>query len=216
MSRHHGLTFQPEALDAAVTLSVRYLPDRRLPDKAIDLMDEAAAQARLQALALPPELQALAGRVQAAALARDEAIAAQDYEGAARYRDAETDFRRELEGGRRQWQAHQPTPVVTAPGRGPDPVPVDRGSRCPTLTQPEREKLLGLETALARRVAGQQEAVATVARAVRRGRAGLKEPDRPVGAASSSWGPPGWGKPSCAKPWPRPSSAPRRPCSALT
>lgn len=179
--RHHGLTFQPEALDAAVTLSVRYLPDRRLPDKAIDLMDEAAAQARLQALALPPELQALAGRVQAAALARDEAIAAQDYEGAARYRDAETDFRRELEGGRRQWQAHQPTPVVT-------PQDVARtlsqwtGIPLSALTQPEREKLLGLEAALARRVAGQQEAVAAVARAVRRGRAGLKEPDRPVGS----------------------------------
>ena len=179
--RHHGLTFQPEALDAAVTLSVRYLPDRRLPDKAIDLMDEAAAQARLQALALPPELQALAGRVQAAALARDEAIAAQDYEGAARYRDAETDFRRELEGGRRQWQAHQPTPVVT-------PQDVARtlsqwtGIPLSALTQPEREKLLGLEAALARRVAGQQEAAAAVARAVRRGRAGLKEPDRPVGA----------------------------------
>lgn len=179
--RHHGLTFQPEALDAAVTLSVRYLPDRRLPDKAIDLMDEAAAQARLQALALPPELQALAGRVQAAALARDEAISAQDYEGAARYRDAETDFRRELEGGRRQWQAHQPTPVVT-------PQDVARtlsqwtGIPLSALTQPEREKLLGLEAALARRVAGQQEAVAAVARAVRRGRAGLKEPDRPVGA----------------------------------
>lgn len=179
--RHHGLTFQPEALDAAVTLSVRYLPDRRLPDKAIDLMDEAAAQARLQALALPPELQALAGRVQAAALARDEAIAAQDYEGAARYRDAETDFRRELEGGRQQWQAHQPTPVVT-------PQDVARtlsqwtGIPLSALTQPEREKLLGLEAALARRVAGQQEAVAAVARAVRRGRAGLKEPDRPVGA----------------------------------
>lgn len=179
--RHHGLTFQPEALDAAVTLSVRYLPDRRLPDKAIDLMDEAAAQARLQALALPPELQALAGRVQAAALARDEAIAAQDYEGAARYRDAETDFRRELEGGRRQWQAHQPTPVVT-------PQDVARtlsqwtGIPLSALPQPEREKLLGLEAALARRVAGQQEAVAAVARAVRRGRAGLKEPDRPVGA----------------------------------
>ncbi len=179
--RHHGLTFQPEALDAAVTLSVRYLPDRRLPDKAIDLMDEAAAQARLQALALPPELQALAGRVQAAALARDEAIAAQDYEGAARYRDAETDFRRELEGGRRQWQAHQPTPAVT-------PQDVARtlsqwtGIPLSALTQPEREKLLGLEAALARRVAGQQEAVAAVARAVRRGRAGLKEPDRPVGA----------------------------------
>ena len=179
--RHHGLTFQPEALDAAVTLSVRYLPDRRLPDKAIDLMDEAAAQARLQALALPPELQALAGRVQAAALARDEAIAAQDYEGAARYRDAETDFRRELEGGRRQWQAHQPTPVVT-------PQDVARtlsqwtGIPLSALTHPEREKLLGLEAALARRVAGQQEAAAAVARAVRRGRAGLKEPDRPVGA----------------------------------
>ena len=195
--RHHGLTFQPEALDAAVTLSVRYLPDRRLPDKAIDLMDEAAAQARLQALALPPELQALAGRVQAAALARDEAIAAQDYEGAARYRDAETDFRRELEGGRRQWQAHQPTPVVT-------PQDVARtlsqwtGIPLSALTQPEREKLLGLEAALARRVAGQQEAVAAVARAVRRGRAGLKEPDRPVGAVLFL-GPTGVGKTELCK-----------------
>ena len=93
---HHGLTFEPAALEAAVSLSVRYLPDRRLPDKAIDLLDEAASQARLQALEPPAELKALERRVQSAARERDDAIAGQDYEKAAQYRDAESDFRLSL------------------------------------------------------------------------------------------------------------------------
>ena len=108
------MTFQPEALQAAVTLSARYLPQRRLPDKAIDLMDEAAAaQARLQALALPADLQALEARIRTAAQERDEAIAAQDYEAAARCRDAEADFRREWETARARWQAGRQAPAVT-------------------------------------------------------------------------------------------------------
>lgn len=180
-SIHHGLTFQPEALQAAVSLSVRYLPQRRLPDKAIDLLDEAASQARLQALEPPAELKALEGRVQTAARERDEAIAAQDYETAARCRDAEEDFRRELDQSLRQWQEGQPEPVVTSQEVA-QVVSQWTGIPLTALTQSERARLLALEDQLGRRVAGQTEAVAAVSRAIRRGRAGLKDPDRPVGA----------------------------------
>ena len=180
-SIHHGLTFQPEALQAAVSLSVRYLPQRRLPDKAIDLLDEAASQARLQALEPPAELKALESRVQTAARERDEAIAAQDYETAARCRDAEEDFRRELDQSLRQWQEGQPDPVVTSQEVA-QVVSQWTGIPLTALTQSERARLLALEDQLGRRVAGQKEAVAAVSRAIRRGRAGLKDPDRPVGA----------------------------------
>ena len=180
-SIHHGLTFQPEALQAAVSLSVRYLPQRRLPDKAIDLLDEAASQARLQALEPPADLKALEGRVQTAARERDEAIAAQDYETAARCRDAEEDFRRELDQSLRQWQEGQPEPVVTSQEVA-QVVSQWTGIPLTALTQSERARLLALEDQLGRRVAGQTEAVAAVSRAIRRGRAGLKDPDRPVGA----------------------------------
>ena len=180
-SIHHGLTFQPEALQAAVSLSVRYLPQRRLPDKAIDLLDEAASQARLQALEPPADLKALEGRVQTAARERDEAIAAQDYETAARCRDAEEDFRRELDQSLRQWQEGLPEPVVTSQEVA-QVVSQWTGIPLTALTQSERARLLALEDQLGRRVAGQKEAVAAVSRAIRRGRAGLKDPDRPVGA----------------------------------
>ena len=178
---HHGLTFEPAALEAAVSLSVRYLPDRRLPDKAIDLLDEAASQARLQALEPPAELKALERRVQSAARERDDAIAGQDYEKAAQYRDAESDFRRELELERFRWQAGQKDPVVTAQDVA-QTVSQWTGIPLTCLTKSEKQRLLDLENDLRRRVTGQEEAVAAVARAIRRGRAGLKEPDRPVGA----------------------------------
>ncbi|MFQ8927567.1 MAG: AAA family ATPase [Evtepia gabavorous] len=162
-------------------LSVRYLPDRRLPDKAIDLLDEAASQARLQALEPPAELKALERRVQSAARERDDAIAGQDYEKAAQYRDAESDFRRELELERFRWQAGQKDPVVTAQDVA-QTVSQWTGIPLTCLTKSEKQRLLDLENDLRRRVTGQEEAVAAVARAIRRGRAGLKEPDRPVGA----------------------------------
>lgn len=109
---HHGLTFAEGTLEAAVTLSARYLPQRRLPDKAIDLLTRPRP-ARLRSQALPPNLDALAHRVQLVVRERDEAIAAQDYEAAARCRDAEADFRRELDQGRADWLAAQAPPVVT-------------------------------------------------------------------------------------------------------
>ena len=180
-SLHHGLTFQPEALQAAVDLSVRYLPQRRLPDKAIDLLDEAAAQARLQDQTPSPALRALEHRIAAAALERDQALAGQDLVRAAQCRDAEEDFRHELALARRQHQETHPAPVVT--GQEVAQVVAQwTGIPVTALTQTEKARLLTLEDQLRRRVAGQEEAVAAVARAIRRGRAGLKEPDRPVGA----------------------------------
>ena len=194
---HHGLTFAEGTLEAAVTLSARYLPQRRLPDKAIDLLDEAASQARLRSQALPPNLNALAQRVQLVVRERDEAIAAQDYEAAARCRDAEADFRRELDQGRADWLAAQAPPVVT-----PQDVArtISQWTEIPRtrLTQGEANQLLRLEQELGRRVAGQTAAVRAVARAIRRSRTGLKEPHRPVGAFLFL-GPTGVGKTELAK-----------------
>ena len=194
---HHGLTFAEGTLEAAVTLSARYLPQRRLPDKAIDLLDEAASQARLRAQALPPNLDALAHRVQLVVRERDEAIAAQDYEAAARCRDAEADFRRELDQGRADWLAAQAPPVVT-PQDVARTISQWTGIPLTRLTQGEADQLLRLEQELGRRVAGQAAAVRAVARAIRRSRTGLKEPHRPVGAFLFL-GPTGVGKTELAK-----------------
>lgn len=194
---HHGLTFAEGTLEAAVTLSARYLPQRRLPDKAIDLLDEAASQARLRSQALPPNLDALAQRVQLVVRERDEAIAAQDYEAAARCRDAEADFRRELDQGRADWLAAQAPPVVT-PQDVARTISQWTGIPLTRLTQGEANQLLRLEQELGRRVAGQTAAVRAVARAIRRSRTGLKEPHRPVGAFLFL-GPTGVGKTELAK-----------------
>ena len=194
---HHSLTFAEGTLEAAVTLSARYLPQRRLPDKAIDLLDEAASQARLRAQALPPNLDALAHRVQLVVRERDEAIAAQDYEAAARCRDAEADFRRELDQGRSDWLAAQAPPVVT-PQDVAHTISQWTGIPLTRLTQGEANQLLRLEQELGRRVAGQTAAVRAVARAIRRSRTGLKEPRRPVGAFLFL-GPTGVGKTELAK-----------------
>ncbi len=194
---HHGLTFAEGTLEAAVTLSARYLPQRRLPDKAIDLLDEAASQARLRSQALPPNLDALAHRVQLVVRERDEAIAAQDYEAAARCRDAEADFRRELDQGRADWLAAQAPPVVT-PQDVARTISQWTGIPLTRLTQGEANQLLCLEQELGRRVAGQTAAVRAVARAIRRSRTGLKEPHRPVGAFLFL-GPTGVGKTELAK-----------------
>ena len=194
---HHGLTFAEGTLEAAVTLSARYLPQRRLPDKAIDLLDEAASQARLRSQVLPPNLDALAQRVQLVVRERDEAIAAQDYEAAARCRDAEADFRRELDQGRADWLAAQAPPVVT-PQDVARTISQWTGIPLTRLTQGEANQLLRLEQELGRRVAGQTAAVRAVARAIRRSRTGLKEPHRPVGAFLFL-GPTGVGKTELAK-----------------
>ena len=177
---HHRLQITDGAIDAAVALSTRYIGDRRLPDKAIDLIDEAASRVRMERLGTPPELRTLEEKVAEARREKEEAIRGQDFEKAAMLRDAEEDFRRELEREKAAWRSGQNTGAVTAEDvaavvSGWTGVPVT------TLTQAESQRLLHLEDALHRRVVGQEEAVKAVSRAVRRGRVGLKDPDRPTG-----------------------------------
>ncbi len=177
---HHHLTIGDDALAAALDLSIRYLPDRFLPDKAIDLMDEAAARVRMERQATPEGLRELEDRAERAARERENAIVAQQYETAAVLRDAERDFRRELERKLGRWHSRgaarsvgaEDVAAVVAQWTG---IPVT------TLTRQESERLLLLEQELHRRVVGQDEAVSAVARAIRRSRVGLKEAGRPVG-----------------------------------
>ena len=177
-SRHHGLLFRPEALDAAVALSVRYLPDRRLPDKAIDLLDEAASQKRMDREKQGAELRALEGRVLQAQRDHAAALAGRDKTRALRRQAAEADFHREwMQRQRNCREAGAVTALDVA-----RVVSQWTGIPAASLTKTEKETLLDLEGALRRRVTGQDAAVSAVARAVRRGRTGLKEPGRPAGA----------------------------------
>ena len=180
---HHGLEIDDAALCAAVTLSKRYLPDRFLPDKAIDLVDEAAAGVRTEVHSASPEVRALSERAEKAAKDKEEAIRAQNYEKAARSRDAEESFRAQAakERERERREAEKTHAVVTrehvaAVLSNWTGIPVTR------LSESERSRLLSLEDTLHERIVGQDEAVRAVARAVRRGRAGVKDPKRPVGS----------------------------------
>ena len=178
--RHHNLSISDEAILAAVDLSMRYLPQRFLPDKAIDLMDEAASRVRLDHHTLPPDLQKLEQRVGNATQEKNLAIRNQNYERAAMLRDAEQDFRRELESKTRQWQSSHPPRQVTAQDvravlTGWTGIPVTE------LSRQEQQRLAALEDTLHRDLVGQDSAVRAVSKAVRRGRLGLKDPNRPVG-----------------------------------
>ena len=176
---HHGLTISDEAIEAAVELSQRYLPDRFLPDKAIDLIDEGAARMRVEE-EVPIALRALSERAERAAREKVQAIAMQDFERAAILRDAEEDFRRELDrkqsrqkGGTAHELGREEIAAVLAQWTG---IPLE------SITKGEARRLLELEGELHRRVVGQDRAVSAVAAAIRRGRVGLKEPNRPIGA----------------------------------
>ena len=178
---HHRLTIPDEALQAAIFMSRRYLHDRRLPDKAIDLIDEAASRVRIQRLSAPPDLRELEKKADRAHREKEEAIRSQDFEKAAMLRDAESDFRKELETLQNRWRSGAPDGQVTAEDVAA--VVSDwTGVPVTTLTEAESRRLLALEEELHKRVVGQDDAVAAVARAVRRGRVGLKEERRPIGS----------------------------------
>ncbi len=180
--QHHKLHITDEALEAAVNLSARYINDRFLPDKAIDLMDEAASRVRMEAEELSPELKSLEEKINALVKDKEAAIAAQDYEKAAQLRDIEKNYRDqvELEREKRKKNSAQHRPVteedIAAVVSGWTGIPVTR------LTGDEGERLLHMEDTLHKRVVGQDEAVKAVARAIRRGRVGLKDPKRPIGS----------------------------------
>jgi len=179
---HHKLQLTDEALEAAVTLSARYISDRFLPDKAIDLMDEAASRVRMEQEEISPELKSLEEKIAALAKDKEAAIARQDYETAAQLRDIESNYQDQVEQERekRRTSPRQHRPVtaedIAAVVAGWTGIPVTR------LTEDEGERLLHMEDILHKRVVGQDEAVQAVARAIRRGRVGLKDPKRPIGS----------------------------------
>lgn len=196
---HHGVKITDKALEAAVELSSRYITDRFLPDKAIDLVDEAASKVRLGKLTAPPMLKELEDKLAKITAEKESAVAVQDFERAAALRDDERKAEEALKHEQDAWKDKNTTekscvdePEIAAVVSEWTNIPVAR------LTTDESERLLGLEKTLHARVIGQDEAVTAVAKAIRRGRVGLKDPKRPIGSFIFL-GPTGVGKTELSK-----------------
>ena len=180
---HHKVKITDDAIYAAVKMSVRYIGDRYLPDKAIDLIDEAASKVRLRAFTAPPDLKELEDRLKALAEEKDAAVNAQEFERAAQIRDEQKELGDRLETEKREWQERSSKKVGEV-GSNEIAEIVSSWTGVPVveLTQAESERLLHMEEELHRRIVGQDEAVSAVAKAIRRGRVGLKDPKRPTGS----------------------------------
>ncbi len=180
---HHKVRITDGAIYAAVKMSSRYIGDRYLPDKAIDLVDEAASRVRLKAFTTPPDLKELEDKVKSLSEEMQSAINSQDFEHAAALRDEKNQITKELENERRAWKeksSHSTGEVGEQ--EIADIVSQWTGIPVVQLTQEESQRLLHMEDELHERIVGQDEAVSAVARAIRRGRAGLKDPKRPTGS----------------------------------
>ena len=196
---HHRVKISDEALEAAVRLSARYISDRYLPDKAIDLVDEAASKVRLAAYTAPPDLRELENKLAQVQKEKEAAVNAQEFEQAAHLRDREKELTEQLEEGRKGWQKSNAVTTQTVDAEAIAEVLSSwTGIPVARLTQQEADKLLHLEELLHERVIGQDEAVKSIARAVRRARAGLKDAKRPIGSFIFL-GPTGVGKTELAK-----------------
>ena len=196
---HHQVHFTDEALQAAVTLADRYIQDRFLPDKAIDVMDEAGARMRIRNMTLPDELREMDDKLRQIRSDKDKAIAEQDFERAAKLRDEESAVKDERAAAEKKWAEDSQKSVhqVTAQDIA-DVVSMTTGVPVSNLTEAETEKLLRMEGVLHERVIGQEEAVTALSKAIRRSRAGLKDPKRPAGSFIFL-GPSGVGKTELSK-----------------
>lgn len=180
---HHNVKISEEAIKAAVNLSVRYINDRFLPDKAIDLMDEAASRVKMKTYTIPDSLKKLEDKIAELDKEKEEAIRVQDFEKAATLRDEENKKKEELSKEKEKWNNKNSKNVVTLTEEDiADVVANWTGIPVKKISQDENERLKNLETELHKRVIGQNEAVEAVAKAIRRGRLGLKDPNRPIGS----------------------------------
>ena len=180
---HHKVKITDEAINAAVTLSSRYIADRYLPDKAIDLIDEGASKVRLASLTSPDNVKELEDEIADYEKEKASAINEQDFERAARLRDEQKELQTKLDDAKKKWQEQQKgnSGEVTAEDIAKI-VSEWTGIPVVQLTKEESERLLNMENVLHERVIGQSEAVTAIAKAIRRGRVGLKDPKRPVGS----------------------------------
>ena len=180
---HHKLKISDGAIEAAVNLSSRYINDRFLPDKAIDLLDEAASRLRISAHTSPPDLKETEAKLSALCAEKEEAVSAQDFERAAKLRDEEKTLREQYEQEKKNWQDSVSDKSLTVEESDiADVVTQWTGIPVNRLLEEESERLLRLDEHLKGRVIGQDTAVDAVARAIRRGRMGLKDPRRPIGS----------------------------------
>ena len=196
---HHRVKISDEAVEAAAKLSDRYISDRFLPDKAIDLIDEAGSKVRLRSYTVPPNLKELEDKLEGIKSEKNAAVSGQEFEKAAALRDTEQKLKQELEQLKKEWKEKQ--------GKEESTVYVDdiaqvvamwTGIPVSKIAQAESAKLLNLEEELHKRVVGQGEAVEAISRAIRRARAGLKDPKRPIGSFIFL-GPTGVGKTELAR-----------------
>ena len=180
---HHKVEITDEAIEAAAKLSSRYIADRFLPDKAIDLIDEAASRVRLEVTTAPPEIKEMDKRLEEIQKEKEAAVNEQNFEQAAGLRDEEKEIKAKLEELRQQWGHEKGTEKTNVTGEDISKIVSDwTGIPVIKLEEEEAERLLKLEDTLHERVIGQKDAVRAVSRAIRRARAGLKDPKRPVGS----------------------------------
>ncbi len=196
---HHNVKITDEAIEAAVKLSVRYVNDRFLPDKAIDLIDEAASSARLKTFTEPDSLKQMQEDIEKIKNEKEEAVINQKFEKAAELRDKEKALKEEFEKEQNKWKNKNTKSIVTITEENIAEVIASwTGIPAKKITEDENEKLKNLETELHKRVVGQNEAVEAVSKAIRRGRVGLKDPNRPIGSFLFL-GPTGVGKTELSK-----------------
>ncbi len=196
---HHRVKITDKAIDSAVKLSSRYISDRFLPDKAIDLIDEAASRIRIKTLTAPPDVKDLEDKIASIKKEKEAAITVQDYEKAASLRDEEKTLTEELNSTKENWKkTNTSNEAVVTESEIAEIIAMWTGIPVKSIEETESERLLKLEELLHERVVGQDEAVTAISKAIRRGRVGLKDPKRPIGSFIFL-GPTGVGKTELSK-----------------